>query len=232
MVTNEIIDIEVPEDANNEMGDKEMEKEEIEKDVVRIYETEKKEVEHGKMKKQDPEDHHQVPKMDSLHSCNKCDFVSEEIEDLRRHEEKNIHNIQDQNMMMIKELNTNVELEDDSSKCYLCDFVANKKDNLKKHAMNVHGIEKSPCSKCDYVAEDEDILGDHMKRHTDGILFSCYRCEFEATREYLLDNHNESKHMKKANPAEINCEYCEKTFMYCYAYEHHICKATSKFACQ
>ena len=121
IITNEIVDIEVSTNTNNKIVNKEGNKEEIENEVVKTEGNKSKDEE---LKKQDVEDHYQLPKIETLHSCLECDFDTEEIEDVKRHEEQNIHDIQHQDRTKIKKLDISVKLEEFIFICYLCKFIA------------------------------------------------------------------------------------------------------------
>ena len=167
------------------------------------------------------------PSLESIFSCEKCDFESENEEDMKTHNTKNIHDIRNMNKTVQED-----GLDDCNSKsykCHKCDFNTSDLKVMDEHTVNIHGMFK--CYKCEYIAEDHDLLKNHMKKHTGRILFTCSGCEFEATRQILLENHMEVKHKKKSD-RNNKCDDCGKTFPALFLSRYHICGPQYTYPCQ
>ena len=104
-----------------------------------------------------------------LYSCDKCDFDSENPDDLKKHKEKNIHSQKDRSFEEIKDRLLEEELPEEiyicgecsmrfetymdcethtkshDSKCYKCDFISNDKKKLENHERTEH--ERFKCNK-------------------------------------------------------------------------------------
>ena len=172
--------------------------------------------------------------VESLFSCNQCDFDTNKSDYLIKHYKKNIHDIHNLNKTL-EDDNTpqKDELQKGSSprnqieenvaySCYLCKYETRSSREMDNHGSSKHGI--IDCDKCEYRAEDFDIMKKHKMKHTGRIVFTCNICEFESSKQSMLVEHKESKHRnsKEWNEEEaIKCNRCEKQFKH--AFLLHTC---------
>ena len=166
----------------------------------------------------------------SIMSCDKCDFETEDKNDMDNHNTRDIHDTFSKNKTLIED--SIVACKNDSPgdyECHLCKYVTRDLKAMDEHTINTHGMVK--CGKCAYSAEDQDLLDNHMKKHTGRIIFTCVVCEFEATREVILENHMELKH-KKNTDRNTKCENCEKEFPALFLSRYHICGPQYTYPCQ
>ena len=150
-------------------------------------------------------------KMKELFSCSQCDFDSEDSNELKAHNDRDIHDIRTQNQTFkeapvfkchLCEYKTNEvdglvthkesqhrrevvsEEKQVKYKCDYCEFVSDDRNISEDHATQSHGVIN--CDKCEYSALDKSILKKHMYNHTGSILFTCRICEFESTKQGML----------------------------------------------
>ena len=165
--------------------------------------------------------------MESLKSCDKCDFETEDMKELKIHQDKNVHDIVNKNNTIGC---SKLELPQVALKCGFCDYTVTDKKSLDDHGYQKHGLIN--CEKCEYGALDEDIMKKHMMTHTGRIVFMCNICEFETTRQSMLENHMESKHPKNENQSVKHyCEKCEQEFLSSLHLDYHHCKPQFKYPC-
>ena len=169
-----------------------------------------------------------VENIEPLFSCDKCDFDSDNWDDVKEHKNIDIHNVHNQNKTLE---DRKIYIEDVF--CDFCEFRTNDSNKMKEHNEKSHGSIK--CEKCEYRAIDKEVMIEHMENHTGRILFICGVCEFEATREAILKNHVERKHTTREQLSQhtsYKCKFCEKSHMGEIRFKSHQCTPESKFACQ
>ena len=131
--------------------------------------------------------------IDSLHLCEKCDFATEDVEELRNHDAKGIHNVLDQNKSLHDDDNKHVnkhvdKKEDDERIPSIPDTLIGCK-KCKKSFINTADLEK-------HMSEDHIILN----------VYNCTACTYKFTAAHELKNHFESLH---TSPLSIACEKCD-----------------------
>ena len=122
-----------------------------------------------------------------LYSCDKCDFDSENPDDLKKHKEKNIHSQKDRSFEEIKDQLLEEELPEEiyicgecsmrfetymdcethtkshDSKCYKCDFISNDKKKLENHERTEH--ERFKCNKQSHKGKCTKIPFEKQTKH-------------------------------------------------------------------
>ena len=179
--------------------------------------------------------------VESLQSCEKCDFDTDDTESLKKHIRDNIHNVSNKNKTLVDEDEENPKSTaeenrkaDNKMNCYMCEYETKDLEMFDEHCFKKHGIIK--CDKCEYRAEDKEIMNKHMKRHTGRFNFNCNICEFETTKQSMLEDHIELKHSStKTSPAEkpvFGCDRCEQQFSYSFLLKEHTCQPLFKYPCE
>ena len=183
-------------------------------------------------------------RLESLLSCNQCDFDTDNNDSLLTHYKKNMHDVLNLNKTL-EEKNTTQEVEVETERikenrnntelsCHLCEYSTKVLREMEDHKFRKHGIIN--CDKCEYSAEDSDIMKKHKMKHTGRILFTCNICEFETSKQSMLVEHKEAKHK---STEEINkektvfeCNRCETDFQYGFLLKNHTCIPTFKYPCE
>ena len=139
-----------------------------------------------------------TPIEESLHSCDKCDYDSDKIEDLKEHKAIGIHNIHYHNVTIdLTEENCKddgVNIAKTQLNCGFCEYKTRDLKDMQEHGKQEHGTTK--CERCEYSGLTKELMEKHMTSHTGRNIFTCCVCEFEATRQVLLNQHLETKHRK------------------------------------
>ena len=177
--------------------------------------------------------HKETVELESLFSCDQCDYDSDTRENLNIHNDRNIHDVHNLNSTLEeKDYPKHAEtIKLDEVKlmtCYLCKYETYDQSKLDDHGFSKHGIIQ--CDKCEYRAEDNDILKKHKMKHTGSILFSCGVCEFESSKQSMLVDHKESKHTIEKE-LTIDCVRCEKVFSHAFLLKSHSCMPMFKYPC-
>ena len=94
-----------------------------------------------------------VEKIELLYSCEKCDFDSDNCNDVREHMNINIHNVHNQNRTLE---DSKEEILIDDMLCDFCEFRTNDSLKLEEHSETSHGSIK--CQRCEYKAVDKEIM--------------------------------------------------------------------------
>ena len=181
--------------------------------------------------------------VESLFSCNQCDFDTDKSDNLIKHYKKSIHDVLNLNKTLDEANSTQKEEQKASTtrkeerenvkySCYLCQYETRNSREMDDHGASEHGIIN--CDKCEYRAEDFDIMKKHKLKHTGRILFTCNICEFESSKQSMLAEHKESKHSnpKEMEMASYECDRCEKQFKHAFLLKNHTCIPAFKYPCQ
>ena len=119
--------------------------------------------------------------VESLFSCDQCDYATDDKNRMEKHDLDNIHNVHDRNKTLDEGQERNDEQEEiQTINCYLCGYETNYLKLMEKHGFQKHGIIK--CETCEYSSEGLDLMRKHMMKHTGRIAFLCNICDFEFTK--------------------------------------------------
>ena len=143
--------------------------------------------------------------MDPLHSCEKCDFATEDVEELINHNAKGIHNVLDQNKSLNddenKHVNKHVDVKEDEEcipsipdtliECKKCKTTFNNNAELEKHISEDHIILKVyNCTAFTYKTTSGLELKTHFESlHTSPLSIACEECDFKSCDDKEFNMH-------------------------------------------
>ena len=151
--------------------------------------------------------------------CKKCDFYSDESNELRNHEEK-FH----MKIAVTKEIGLIYKCED-------CAFESLDGSEMRVHSLKKHAKSRFFCGKCIFSAENKASINEHKKnihsvlatKDADVEVFKCDECDFVTLSKHGLKTHVRRQH--KANDEDeekvkatrtkkrpnilYNCDMCE-----------------------
>ena len=177
--------------------------------------------------------------VESIYSCNQCEFDTDVRGELDKHNSKNVHNVENRNRTLQEDDDVSDEVSNQresgnpecstfekdgktennkrmtNSDCkennrFSCHLCEYESNDMKM--MDDHGSNAHgiiQCGKCEYRAEDKEIMMKHMMKHTGRFNFNCNKCEFESTRQSMVKDHIEIKHPSK-EPVTVETMICER----------------------
>ena len=158
--------------------------------------------------------------VETLQSCDKCDFTSEDVEVLSNHFAVGIHNILDQNKTLTsdekKQVNASVTISPEASaNCKKCPKVFENEAALKKHMQEDHIIVNVyNCKKCEYKTTVREEFGGHLDTsHPPVQEIACEGCAFTSIDEKVIEAHKQASHMSAKvdlNVADQNVITCDQ----------------------
>merc|ERR1712129_273821 len=144
--------------------------------------------------------------------CDKCNYVSKGIRDLKRHKEA-VHEgklyqceycdykaSQFRNLTIHKE---SVHLKAKLVKCDLCDYKSVKK-NMKTHKESIHDRIRHSCDQCDYKSAQAGLLRIHKQTQHEGIKYECDQCSYTVNWPSSIKRHKRTQH----ESIVLNCDHC------------------------
>lgn len=169
---------------------------------------------------------HRVISQPSNRTCNLCDVIFQNRDELMAHQEQNTHSTFHCNtctMSFCSRMQYAVHVESHKEQFNLCDTcgqVFGSVTALNKHKTSVHGNKVFACDKCPAIFGKRQHLIRHMSsRHSEDKPFQCTAegCDKAFSRKDKLMNHQKTHSDEKP----FVCQYCAKSYRYREGLRHH-----------